>query len=101
MWKLHGFKWLGQYFVDTTTIFGSKSAPADFDCVAELVANLALTKCNLPENFFHRTLDDTVFVCAKNSKEGLKLAEQYEKIGKHINLSLAPFDDAKEKSFLS
>jgi hypothetical protein len=40
-WRLHGFKWLEHYFVDTTTIFGSKAAPAHFDCLGFLLALLA------------------------------------------------------------
>jgi len=99
MWKVHGFQWLGKFFVDTTSIFGSKSAPADFDCVAELLANLALAKVKFPKNFFHRTLDDTVFVCPMVSREGEKLAFHYSQICKHLNVGLAPADEQKEKSF--
>ena len=99
MWKAHGFQWLGRFFVDTTSIFGSKSAPADFDCVAELIANLALSRVKFPRKFFHRTLDDTVFVCPKNLTEGLKLAYHYEKICEHLNVGLASADVEKEKSF--
>ena len=99
MWKLHGFQWLQKFFVDTTTIFGSKSAPADFDCVAEMIANLALARCKFPAKFFHRTLDDTVFVIPNASKEGEKLAFHYQKICKILNVGLAPFDECKEKSF--
>jgi len=99
MWKLHGFQWLEKFFVDTTTIFGSKSAPADFDCVAEMIANLALSRCKFPKKFFHRTLDDTVFVCQRSSKEGEKLAFHYKQICKHLNVGLAPSDELKEKSF--
>ena len=99
MWKWHGFQWLGKFFVDTTTIFGSKSAPADFDCVAELIANLALSRCKFPKKLFHRTLDDTVFVCANVSNEGEKLAFHYQNICQHLNVGLAPSDENKEKSF--
>jgi len=99
MWKYHGFQWLGKFFVDTTSIFGSKSAPADFDCVAELLANLALAKVKFPKALFHRTLDDTVFVCPAISKEGEKLAFHYQEICKHLNVGLAPADVKKEKSF--
>ena len=99
MWKLHDFQWLGKFFVDTTTIFGSKSAPADFDCVAEMIANLALARCKFPAKYFHRTLDDTVFVVPNALKEGKKLAFHYQKICKVLNVGLAPFDECKEKSF--
>ena len=99
MWKLHGFQWLGKFFVDTTSIFGSKSAPADFDCVAELLTNLALSQCKFPQKWLHRTLDDTVFVCPKNSKEGENMAFHYTGICKHLNVALADFDEHKEKSF--
>ena len=34
-WAAFGFKWLEKYFYDITTVFGSKSAPANFDAVPE------------------------------------------------------------------
>ena len=40
LWARQGFSWLGKYFVNLTTIFGSKAAPADFDCVAKTISQL-------------------------------------------------------------
>jgi hypothetical protein len=57
-WRLHGFSWLSKFFVDTTSIFGSKSAPAHFDCLGFVLALLAATICKIPKKFVHRTLDD-------------------------------------------
>ena len=43
-WRLYGFKWLGQFFFDTTLVFGSKCAPANFDCLAETLLNTVRTE---------------------------------------------------------
>ena len=42
-WKYYGFKWLGKFFVDTTTPFGSNTAPANFDDIGETVTNIVQT----------------------------------------------------------
>ena len=51
-WRLHGFSWLSKYFVDTTSIFGSKSAPAHFDCLGFVLALLAATICKIPKKLY-------------------------------------------------
>ena len=45
-----GFKWLGKYFYDITTVFGSKSAPANFDSIPETVVNIVCTETEVPKN---------------------------------------------------
>jgi hypothetical protein len=30
-WHYYRFEWLGRFFFNTTTVFGSKAAPASFD----------------------------------------------------------------------
>jgi hypothetical protein len=58
-WHLHGFSWLSKFFVDSTSIFVSKSAPAHSNCLGLVLALLAATICKIPKTFFvHRTLDD-------------------------------------------
>ena len=34
-WKFYGFKWLGKFFIDTTSPFGLTGAPAGFDDFGE------------------------------------------------------------------
>jgi hypothetical protein len=48
--KQFGFQWLGKFFTDISTPFGSKTAPANFDCVGETLVKVVKTKCNVPEN---------------------------------------------------
>jgi len=98
-WRLHGFSWLSKYFVDTTSIFGSKSAPAHFDCLGFVLALLAATICKIPKKFVHRTLDDTPVVSPANSNFCKKFSLAYRRICKHINVELADIDPKKEKAF--
>ncbi len=47
-WQLYGFEWLGKFFFDTTTVFGSKAAPASFDPLPETMVNIALPLVRFP-----------------------------------------------------
>jgi hypothetical protein len=53
-WKFFGFQWLGRYFADITTPFGSKTAPANFDCLAETIVNVVKILAETPENCVFR-----------------------------------------------
>jgi hypothetical protein len=98
-WRLHGFKWLEHYFVDTTTIFGSKAAPAHFDCLGFLLALLACSTSKIEKKYVFRTLDDTPIVTPANSAYGKKFVKAYRNICNFVNVKLAPVDCNKEKAF--
>ena len=85
--------------MDLTTIFGSKAAPADFDCVAATLGELAKTISRLPKAAYHRTLDDMTVVCPQGCGAGKKFVKAYRRICKFINVELAQEDLAKEKAF--
>jgi len=99
-WRLHGFQWLGKFFVDTSTIFGSKSAPAHFDCIAQTIVNIAISKSKIQKKCVMRTLDDTPIVTPAGSKLNKSFCKSYSNICKFLHIQLAPFDNEKEKSFL-
>jgi len=99
LWASQGFKWCGRYFVDLTTVFGSKAAPADFDCLGATLGELAKTISRLPANAFHRTLDDTTIVCPAGDAAGRRFARAYRRICAFINIPMAAEDPAKEKAF--
>ena len=61
-WRLFGLKWLGKYFYDVTTVFGSKSAPATFDYLPETLVNITCTLTGFPKSWVHRQLDDVPVV---------------------------------------
>ena len=75
-WKFFGFKWLGKFFADTTSPFGSTAAPAGYDDFGETVTNIAATISETLKVLIHRQLDDVPIswsrfqrptkVCAKN-----------------------------------
>ena len=49
--RLYGFKWLGKFFYDKTTVFGSAAAPAWFDPLSELVVQLVCSLSNIPRKY--------------------------------------------------
>ena len=61
-WAAFGFHWLGKYFFDITTVFGSKSAPANFDSIPETVVNIVCALTKVPKGIVHRQLDDVPIV---------------------------------------
>ncbi len=98
-WASQGFTWLGKFFVDLSSVFGSKSAPSDFDCLGATIGELALTISRLPRSAYHRTLDDTTIVCSRGSSAGNRFVKVYRQICKFINIELAEEDPAREKAF--
>jgi hypothetical protein len=61
-WRYYGFSWLGKFFVDTTTVFGSKTAPASFDPLPETVVNITCSIKRIPKEWVHRQLDDVPMI---------------------------------------
>ena len=96
---LQGFQWLGKSFTDTTSVFGSKAAPSDFDGLGETLARLAQTISKLPAHLIHRILDDTPTICPAGSPAGLKFGLAYRRICHHIGVELASMDPDLEKAF--
>jgi hypothetical protein len=98
-WRLHSFQWLKKFFVDTTTIFGSKAAPAHFDCIGFVLALLACSISKIEKKCVFRTLDDTPIVTSANCEKGKRFVKAYKKVCKFVNVKLAPSDPKKEKAF--
>ena len=96
-WRLVGFYWLGKYFVELRLVFGSGSAPANYDDFSgAFTAMVAADSLTNPE-FLLRQLDDQI--CITPSLEQNKaFVESYLHHAKEINLSLAGFDEP-DKSF--
>jgi hypothetical protein len=98
-WQCFGFRWLGRYFYDTTTVFGSKSAPANFDALPETLVNIVCTTQNLPKRMVHRQLDDVPIVSAKDSGLTKKFADAYMDLCEKIGVPLAEMCPDREKAF--
>jgi hypothetical protein len=98
-WHLYGFEWLGKFFFDTTTVFGSKAAPASFDPLPETMVNIACTLGKIPKNSVHRQLDDVPIVSPRGSNLTERFTNLYVQISEKINVPLAPNCERHEKAF--
>lgn len=98
-WAAFGFKWLGKFFYDITTVFGSKSAPANFDAVPETVVNIVCTLTEVPRSIIHRQLDDVPIVSPASTGFTVTFAERYVEVCKMLGLPLAEDCPLREKSF--
>jgi hypothetical protein len=98
-WQCYGFRWLGRYFYDTTTVFGSKSVPANFDALPETLANIVCTTQNLPKRMVHRKLDDVPVVSTRDSGLTKKFADAYVDLCEKIGVPLAEMCPDQEKAF--
>jgi hypothetical protein len=98
-WHLYGFEWLGKFFFDTTTVFGSKAAPASFDSLPETIVNIVCTLGEIPKKCVHRQLDDVPVVSPKGSKLTERFVGLYREICAQVNIPLAPYCDKREKAF--
>jgi hypothetical protein len=97
--RLYGFKWLGKFFYDKTTVFGSAAAPAWFDPLSELIVLIVCTLFKIPRKYVHRQLDDVPMVSPKNSGLTEKFYTEYRNICAKINLPLAEQCPLNEKAF--
>ncbi len=98
-WKFFGFKWLGRYFFDTTTVFGSKSAPANFDHLPETIVYITSTLSRVPKKHVFRQLDDVPIVSSKRSGLTAIFAEKYVEVCKKVGIPLADLCKDREKAF--
>ena len=98
-WKYFGFKWLGKFFTDTSTPFGSTAAPAGYDDFGETVTNIAATISETPKNLIHRQLDDVPIVAPESSEIVENFSNVYKSVCKKLNVELAPSCPSFDKAF--
>jgi hypothetical protein len=98
-WKFFGFQWLGKYFADITTPFGSKTAPASFDSLAETIVSVVKTMANTPENCVFRQLDDISIVAPRDSNIAELFVKKLNEVCKAINVPLAELCPNHNKAF--
>jgi hypothetical protein len=98
-WNCYGFKWLGKFFVDTTTVFGSKTAPASFDSLPETLVNIVCSVKRIPKAWVHRQLDDVPIVSPLGSGLMEAFTKGYSQICKDLNVPLAENCPNHDKAF--
>ena len=97
-WRLQGFSFLGKIFIETQAVFGSKSSPALFDRLHELVILIAVLKSNVDPCLIHKTLDDCI-IASPFLQPNKLFIEAYIGLCKKASIPLAPLGE-KDKAFL-
>jgi hypothetical protein len=98
-WRYYGFTWLGKFFVDTTTVFGSKTAPASFDPLPDTIVNITCSIKKVPKSWIHRQLDDVPIVSPRNSGFTEAFTKGYSQVCRDLNVPLAENCPNHEKAF--
>jgi hypothetical protein len=98
-WRYYGFSWLGQFFLDTTTVFGSKVAPASFDPLPETIVNITCSIKKIPKQWIHHQLDDVPIVSPQGSGFTESFTKAYAKICRDLGVPLAENCPNHEKAF--
>lgn len=96
---LHGFVWLGRYFLETQLPFGSKVAVASFDRLGYTMEIVTAATTLFPSHLRHRTLDDLPIVVPAGSNLANEFCEKYKENCAKIGLKLAPNCPHFEKAF--
>lgn len=87
---LHGFMWLGSFFLETQLPFGSKVAVASFDRLGHTMEVITSYQTKFPASLRHRTLDDLPIVVPAGSPLGVQFCSNYKDNCQKIGLKLAP-----------
>lgn len=95
---LQGFFWLQKYFLETSQIFGAKSAVPNYDRLHKGFSDIIKVKSETIDLYLERQLDDQI-VMTKTLAENKKFVEEYLNLAKIIKLPLAPLDKP-DKAFL-
>ncbi len=97
-WRLQGFRWLNRYFVELRLVFGSGSAPANYDDLSGSFTGLVRALTHTKSEYIPRILDDQICI-TPSYLENKIFMEKYIELANEINLPLADLDD-DEKCFL-
>ncbi len=99
VWPAQGFSWLGRYFIDTSTVFGSTAAVAQFDAFAATLQNLTLLRCCIPSHYMFRQLDDLPVISPADDSSCARFYDCYLSLCRDLNVKLAPPCPHSDKSF--
>jgi hypothetical protein len=99
LWPLQGFCWLGKFFFDTTTTFGSTASVSQFDTFAATLQNMALSLTQGELIAAHRQLDDLIVIRKATSPACTLFTDSYQWLCAYLNVKLASPDANKEKAF--
>jgi hypothetical protein len=97
--RAQGFSWLGKYFCDISTVFGSTAAPYQFDFFASTIQFLATFLCSLQPDYLFCQLDDLIALSPAYSSWSRIFTEVYSSLCSRLNIKLAADCPDKQKAF--
>jgi len=98
-YRLQGFKWGEKYFLETTQMFGARTAVSNFDQLGNTILALATAPCKIPRELVHRQLDDVPVVAPKSTNWCQEFTKEYENVCGKIGIGLAKECPKKDKAF--
>jgi hypothetical protein len=98
--RCQGFFWLNKYFLENRQIFGAKTSVPNFDIFANSIKVLANVNLEIPERYFHRTLDDIPLVAPVHNNWCAKFSERLIEVCSDLNVPLATDCPNNEKAFI-
>jgi hypothetical protein len=97
--RLQGFKWLGQYFLETQMIFGASPSVANFDQLSNTLVEIVVAEERIPRKLVNRTLDDITIVAPKGTIWAEKFGTAFKELCCQTNVLLASNCPNNEKAF--
>ena len=98
-YRLHGFRWLGKYFVETRQRFGGVPAPCNFDRLRKTKDLVVCINSGTSRNCVFRALDDSPCVGKKDSEFVRKFSTEMREFCEKTHIPLAPNCPEAEKAF--
>ena len=98
-YRLHGFSWLGKYFVETRQPFGGVQAPCNFDRLGNTKDLVVCINSGTPRSSVFRALDDSPCVGSKKGGTVERFSAEMRKVCEATRIPLAPNCPAAEKAF--
>lgn len=97
--RIQGFMWLGKFFVENKQIFGSKSAPSNFDQVNNTFVTLATIMSNTNPSQVIRHLDDVIVVGKASDNSCENFTSTFRDLCQDLNVKLQDDCPKLEKAF--
>jgi hypothetical protein len=87
--------------VETTQIFGAKTAVCNYDIMGNTIRSLALSVSRIPPHLVHRQLHDVPVVAPGNSGWCEEFSKNYQEMCESVGVKLAPPCPNKDKAFVN
>jgi hypothetical protein len=97
--RLQGFKFLGNYFLETQMIFGAAPSVANFDQLSNTLVVLTMAMSKIPRHLVNRTLDDITVVSPASKTFAEDFGRCFKELCRQTDVLIADNCPKKEKAF--